>query len=134
MNPDRIAQLLPGRIRPSGRFLQFLLVGGINTTFGYGAFVICLWLGMHYAAAVAAATGLGVLFNFKSTGTLVFKSQDNRRLPRFIGVYAIVYLVNVAGLAILLRCGIPEWLGGLILILPCAILSYALNSRYVFLP
>lgn len=132
MNFDRIAWLLPERIRHSRRFLRFLLVGGINTAFGYGAFVACLWLGMHYAMAVAVATMLGVLFNFKSTGTLVFKSRDNRKLPRFVGVYAIVYLANVVGIAILLRCGAPEWLGGLILILPCAILSYILNSRYVF--
>lgn len=132
MNFEQIALLLPKRIRPGGRFLRFLLVGGINTAFGYCAFLACLWLGMHYTLAVAVATVLGVLFNFKSTGTLVFNSSNNRRLPRFIGVYTAIYLVNVTGIAALLRCGVSEWLGGLILILPCAILSYILNSRYVF--
>jgi len=132
MKLDRLAALIPAPIRPSPRFLGFLIVGGINTAFGYGMFVLCLWLGMHYAVAAAVATVLGVLFNFMSTGGLVFKNRDHRRLPWFIGVYIIIYCINVTGLALLLRVGIPAWLGGLLLILPCAIVSYVLNSRYVF--
>jgi putative flippase GtrA len=132
MNLERLVNLLPALIRPSPRFLGFLLVGGVNTAFGYGMFVVCLWLGMHYAVAAAVATLLGVLFNFFSTGGLVFKNRDHRRLPWFIGVYVIIYCVNVAGLALLLLAGIPAWLGGLLLILPCAMLSYLLNSRLVF--
>ena len=132
MNLERLVNLLPALIRPSPRFLGFLLVGGVNTAFGYSMFVVCLWLGMHYAGAAAVATVLGVLFNFFSTGGLVFKNRDHRRLPWFIGVYVIIYCVNVAGLALLLLAGIPAWLGGLLLILPCAMLSYLLNSRLVF--
>ena len=47
MNLDRLALLLPERMRPSASFVRFLLVGGLNTAFGYGVFVACLWLGMH---------------------------------------------------------------------------------------
>lgn len=126
--------LLPRRIRPSDRFLRFLLVGGLNTAFGYACFVGCLWLGMHYAIAAAATTVLGVLFNYKSTGTLVFRSRGSNRLPRFIAVYVVVYAVNVSALAAMLRLGIPAWLGGLILLLPSAILSYVLNRHFVFPP
>lgn len=132
MNIDKIAMHLPARIRPNSRFLKFLLVGGVNTAFGYSVFVFSLWLGMHYAVAAAVATVLGVLFNFKSTGRLVFQNKGNHLLPKFISVYVVVYVVNVLGLAVLLRFGITEWLGGLILILPSAMLSYVLNSRYVF--
>ena len=134
MNFDRIAMLLPERIRPTGRFLRFLLVGVLNTAFGYGVFVACLWLGMHYALAGAISTVLGVLFNFKSTGNLVFHSRGNRKLPQFVAVYAIIYLVNVLALGAMLQFGIPEWLGGLILLLPSAILSYVLNRQFVFPP
>lgn len=134
MNVDRLAMLFPEKFRPSGRFIRFLLVGGLNTAFGYGVFVTCLWLGMHYALAGAISTVMGVLFNFKSTGNLVFRSKGNRRLPRFIAVYAIIYLVNVLALGVMLQFGIPEWLGGLILLLPSAILSYVLNRHFVFPP
>lgn len=122
----------PARIRPSKRFMRFLLIGVVNTVFGYSVFVFSLWLGMHYALAAAVATVLGVLFNFKSTGTLVFRSRQNGLLPRFIAVYGIIYVLNVVALGILLRYGVPEWMGGLLLLLPSAVLSYFLNSRYVF--
>jgi putative flippase GtrA len=134
VNLERIAMLLPEGIRPDGRFLRFLLVGGVNTAFGYGCFVACLWLGMHYALAAAVATALGVLFNYKSTGTFVFRNRGNRRLPRFFAVYVVVYIANVSALALMLRVGIPEWLGGLVLILPSAMLSYVLNRQFVFPP
>lgn len=125
---------LPERIRPSWRFIRFLLVGGLNTAFGYGVFLACLWLGMHYALAGAISTVLGVLFNFKSTGNLVFRSKGNRNLPRFVAVYATIYLVNTLAIGVMLKFGIPEWLGALILILPSAILSYVLNRQFVFPP
>lgn len=132
MKLDRLAALIPAPIRPSPRFLGFLIVGGINTAFGYGMFVLCLWLGMHYAVAAAVATVLGILFNFMSTGGLVFKNKNVTRLPWFVGVYVIIYCVNVLGLRLMLPFGIQPWLGGLLLILPCAMLSYALNKRFVF--
>ncbi len=121
-------------IRPSARFIRFLWVGGLNTLFGYAVFLTCLWLGMHYALSAGISTVLGVLFNFRSTGKLVFGKQDVRLLPLFVGVYVVVYLVNVSGLTTLLNFGVPEWAGGLIMILPCAILSYVLNLRCVFRP
>ena len=77
---------------------------------------------------------LGVLFNFKSMGGLVFRSKGNRNLPRFLAVYAVIYLVNLLALGVMLHFGIPEWLGGLILLLPSAILSYVLNRQFVFPP
>jgi len=134
MNFDQIAMLLPERIRPTGRFVRFLLVGVLNTAFGYGVFVTCLWLGMHYALAGAISTALGVLFNFKSTGRLVFRNQGNRKLPHFVAVYVIIYLVNTLAIGVMLKFGIPDWLGGLIMILPSAILSYVLNRHFVFPP
>lgn len=134
MNLDRFARLVPARIRPSARFVRFLLVGGLNTAFGYGVYVGCLWLGMHYAVAGAISTVLGVLFNFKSTGMLVFRSRDHGRLPHFVAVYVVTYLFGTLCVGGMLRLGIPAWLGGLILILPSAILSYLLNRRFVFPP
>lgn len=112
--------------------LRFLLVGGLNSLFGYGVFWLMLRLGLHYGAASAIATVLGVLFNFQSTGRLVFKSSDNSRIIRFVLVYVFVYGVNVAALAALLRLGVSAYIGGLLLILPLALLAYYLSARYVF--
>jgi len=33
------------------RFIRFLLVGGVNTLFGYGVFVSLIYIGLHYSLA-----------------------------------------------------------------------------------
>jgi putative flippase GtrA len=114
------------------RLLKFLMVGALNTVVGYSIYVLCLWAGLHYSAAIAVATVLGTLFNFKSTGSLVFRSHDNSLLIRFIAMYCAVYAVNLIGVGVLLQFGLAEWLSGLLLLLPLALLSYVLNSRFVF--
>jgi putative flippase GtrA len=114
------------------RFIKFLFVGGLNTLFGYGMFALFIYFHFHFSIASLLATMLGVLFNFKTTGKLVFKSNDNRLILRFIGVYVIVYLMNILFLKILQLFGMNVYLSGAILIFPQAILSYLLNSRYVF--
>jgi putative flippase GtrA len=114
------------------RFIKFLFVGGLNTLFGYGMFALFIYFDLHYSIASLLATMLGVLFNFKTTGKLVFRSSNNRLIFRFIGVYVIGYLVNILFLKIFQLFEINVYLSGAILILPLAVLSYLLNSRYVF--
>lgn len=58
-----------------GKADPFLLVGVMNAAFGYGCFAAFLYLGLHYSLALLLATILGVLFNFKSIGALVFGSK-----------------------------------------------------------
>ena len=114
------------------QFTKFLLVGALNSLFGYACFAIFLYFGLHYAAALFFATVLGVLFNFKSTGALVFGSHNNRLIFRFVASYAIVYLVNTAGIKIFTELGCAPYIGGAVLILPMAILAFILNKRFVF--
>lgn len=114
------------------RFLLFLLVGGLNTAFGYGAFALLYALGLHYAAAAALSTIAGILFNFQTTGRIVFGSRDPALLFRFVAVYAITYVVNV-GLLRLTEGG-PLGIVAIqaILLLPMAALSFVLQRRLVF--
>jgi putative flippase GtrA len=114
------------------KLIRFLLVGVMNAAFGYGCFAVLLYIGLHYSAALLAATVLGVLFNFKSTGALVFGSQNNRLIFRFIGGYSVVYGANVAGIALLGLIGLNPYLAGIMLIVPMALLSFFINNRYVF--
>lgn len=111
---------------------RFLTVGALNAFFGYGCFALLIYLGFHYALAVFLATVAGVLFNFKTTGYLVFKSDDNRLIFRFAMTYAIIYAVNVASLKILLLADVDLYYGNAVLIVPMAILAYVLNKRFVF--
>ena len=115
-----------------GVFVRFILVGILNAVFGYGVFTLFLFLGLHYSIAAALGTILGVFFNFKTTGVLVFKNNDNRMIFRFIGVYALIYLISVLFLRIAEFYGISLYLMGFLLIGLSAILSYILNKKFVF--
>lgn len=114
------------------RLLRFLLVGLLNAAFGYGCFAVFLYLGMHYSAALLLATILGVIFNFKSTGALVFGSKNNKLIFRFMAGYGVVYGANVTGIAVLNLLGMSPYLAGIVLIVPMALLSFFINNRYVF--
>lgn len=114
------------------RFVKFVCVGIINTLFGYGCFSFLLYIGLHYTLAVLLSTILGVLFNFKSTGILVFRSYDNGRIFRFIACYAMIYLLNIVGMEMLLQSEFTPYVAGAILIVPMAILSFILQKRLVF--
>lgn len=114
------------------QFVRFLVIGLLNTLFGYGCFVLLLYLGLHYALALLIATVIGILFNFITTGRLVFRSGANHLLLRFVGVYLAVYTVNVAGLKALSQLGWSGYMSGAVLLLPVAALSYFLNKKFVF--
>jgi len=116
------------------RFLKFLFVGGLNTAFGYGVFLLAFWFGMHYALAGGIATIVGVVFNYKTIGGYVFSGArgGGGRFQCFILVYAIVYVVNVLSIKFFLIFGVSVWFSSLFLLLPCACLSYILNKKYVF--
>lgn len=113
-------------------FLRYLIVGGINTLFGYGAFAGLLYLGLHYALASFIATCAGILFNFNTTGRLVFKNKNSKLLLKFLLVYALLYLINVSLLKLMVLFSINLYLGSAVTLLPMALLAYLLNKKLVF--
>lgn len=74
-----------------------------------------------------------VLFNFKTTGTIVFRSRNNRLIGRFFGVYIIIYLVNIVGIKAFLLFNINPDVSGAIMLIPTVLISFNLNKRYVFI-
>ena len=113
-------------------FFKYLVVGGVNTLFGYSVFAICLFLGFHYSLAVLVATILGVLFNFQSYGRLVFQNHSWVLLVRFILVYTIIYLVNILLLIVFDLFLSNLYISGAIALPVVAYLGYFLNKRYVW--
>ena len=117
----------------NNHFIRFILVGILNTMVGYGLFALFIYLGLHYSLAVLFSTILGVLFNFKRIGRLVFNTSDNERIYHFIGVYMLLYLLNVSGLWGLSFIGMENmYIAGAILLVPLAIISFILNKNFVF--
>ncbi|PIT88164.1 MAG: polysaccharide biosynthesis protein GtrA [Candidatus Magasanikbacteria bacterium CG10_big_fil_rev_8_21_14_0_10_36_32] len=117
----------------SYRYIRFLLVGFMNTVFGYGLYAFFIFIGLHYSVAALLGTVLGVLFNFQTIGRLVFGRSDSKFVfLRFVAVYALGYVLNVALIYVLKQVGFNDYLAGAVLILPVATLIYFLNSKFVF--
>ncbi len=114
------------------QFFRFLIVGGLNTLFSYFLYAAFIWLKFGFFLASTVSTIIGIMFNFKTTGTLVFKNKDNRLIVKFFGVYGVTYCINVSGLWLLTHLGVNEYLAGLVMVLPVAMLSFVLMRTFVF--
>lgn len=127
-----------GRLGPlvrralSFRPLRFLLVGGLNTLFGYGLFTV-LYLGSHRRqVSLVAATAIGALFNFFTTGRLVFADRGYRMLIPFILGYGLVLGANMALLETLTRVGLSALAAQAIAMPVVVVASYLTNRYFVF--
>jgi putative flippase GtrA len=137
------------------KFVRFLFVGVLNTIVGYLLFVICIWIGMYRPIALLVSYILGVMFNYKTTGYLVFENRSNRLLLQFFVVYGIMYVINNLELHYLAKSQVYDFimsfdyyhliqrfsldtkkvgdaLGQAIVVLPNAILTFILNKTFVF--
>jgi len=113
--------------------IRFIAVGIVNTVFGYSTYALLIFFGLTYFYAVLFATILGVLFNFKTTGKIVFKNHDHSLIFRFVAVYVIIYLLNIFFLWLFQYLGLRNmYINGLLLLVPLAAVSFVLNKFFVF--
>jgi putative flippase GtrA len=113
-------------------FARYIAVGLLNTAVGFSLYAIFIFSGLHYSLAVLLSTIMGVLFNFKTIGKIVFKNSGNHLLLRFIGVYTVTYFLNVMGLRIFDYFKIDMYLAGALILIPLAIISFILHKTFVF--
>jgi len=114
------------------QFLLFLIVGGLNTIFGYSMFALLIFLGMHYVLASLLATVLGILFNFKTIGTIVFRSKRDGLILKFFVVYLLSYCINIILLKVFLSFRVNIYLAGAIITILMAFPVFLLNKKFVF--
>ena len=114
------------------QFVRFVLVGATNALFGFIIFALFLnYLKLTNAIALAATYVLGIIFNFFSTGYIVFDSVRMRTLMPFILVYLGIYCLNYALLTFLSTNGIGALRAQALLIIPMALMTFSL-LRWVF--
>ena len=116
----------------SKKFILFLIVGLVNTGFGYGLFALLIYLKVHYALASLLANILGIIFNFKTTGIIVFRNNNNLLIFRFFLAYGISYFLGLLFLYICNYFQISNYIAGAVWLLPGAIISYFLLKSMVF--
>jgi putative flippase GtrA len=114
------------------RIGRFLLVGCLNTGFGYLSYATFLLARSPPWVAVSGATLLGCLFNFISYGGLVFGDTSRRLLPRYVIFYVVIGGLNVGFLRGLGWAGIGPLLGQTLLLPFLAVLGYAGMKTFVF--
>ena len=114
------------------QFTRFLLVGVLNTAFSYIVYACFLRFGMPYPMASFASLVLGILFSFRTQGSLVFGNQSIRLIVRFALCWLVIYLVNVLTIAALVRLGFGAYLSGAFAIAPITILSFLAQKFLVF--
>ena len=113
-------------------FVKFILVGILNTVFGYLVFAALLYFGLHYTLAVVLSTIAGVLFNFKTTGTLVFKNNNNKLIFKFVAVYALTCIIGIIVLRLAELVNVNLYFAGMVSTGICAIIAFILNKNWVF--
>ena len=116
----------------SKRFMRFILIGILNTAFGYSLYALLIFLGLRFDLAILISTVLGVFFNFKTTGILVFNNRRNNLIFRYFGIYAIIYLINVILIWLMLKSAINSYLAQAFVTPVLVIFSYAMQRDFVF--
>ena len=113
--------------------VRFVFVGVLNAAFGYAVYLLGLHLGLVSELALAVATVLGIIFNFLTTGGLVFRQLSGRSVPRFVLAYIGIYIINAALLRGLIWAGMAPSVAQLCLVVPIAALTFVAMRVFVFM-
>jgi len=114
------------------RPLKFVTIGVINTLSGYGIFAVLYFLTASGRVALVVATVVGILFNFFSTGRIVFGNRRLGAMPAFVAGYAFLFVANVVLFEVLTTLGLHPLLAQCVC-LPCiVVLGYLINAHFVF--
>lgn len=115
------------------KLCKFLLVGLLNTIFGYSIFALAIFIGFHYSISLLFSTILGIIFNFHSIGYLVFKNTNKGLFIKFLFIYLIVYIFNLISIKLLFSIGFNYYVSAAFMVIPAAYLSFILLRTYVFI-
>ena len=114
------------------KFLRFVAVGLLNTAVGYAIYLGGLALGLKPSLALAVAWVLGTVFNYFSTGGIVFRTRGLNLLPRFLASNAALYGFNLLLLEAAMRLGAPAWAAQGLVMPVVTVANYLVLSFLVF--
>ena len=116
----------------SNQFVRFVLVGGINTAFGVGVYCLAIFIGLPYFIATLVSNVLGVLFNFFTTGNLVFRNNNPKLIFRFVLCYILIYFINTAVVKLFITIGFNSYWAGILATPIVALCSYFMLKYFVY--
>lgn len=113
-------------------FLRYILVGAVNTLFGYSILALLIFVGLQYSVALLIATVAGVVFNFRTFGAFVFGNRDWLRIGKFFVVYGVLYVLNLFAVFGLLHISNNIYIASALAMCISAIVGYLFNRRFVY--
>ncbi len=115
------------------QFLKFLFVGALNTIFGILIFGFLTLTSMPTWAILLISNVMGVVFNFFTTGRIVFSEKGYSTIYRFLILNFFIYWMYLFSISILLPFVGNRLLAMLIIIWPITVVNYLLMRDCVFL-
>jgi putative flippase GtrA len=119
---------------PLLQFVKFVAVGVLNTAWGYGLFAFLIFIDLHFTVASFLSMVLGILFNYFTSGKLVFANTSSKAFLRYWIMYGGLYLWGIAWLWLLMQIGFSAYTAGALMLAPNALISFFLQKRFVFAP
>lgn len=115
------------------KFVKYLFVGFMNTVFSYVIYAICVTILSRPTLSLAVSYVIGILFNFQTTGRIVFKNKNNTLIFKFFLSYLTTFFINRYFLDMLVSTfHVDKYLSQAILVFPIAIISFMLLKHFVF--
>lgn len=111
--------------------IRFLLVGGMNTLFGYVCYAAALGLAhMQVPAALLTSQIAGIMFNYISYGRLAFHVSHTKKKSltflRFLVAYTVTYFLNLEVLNVQVSYGVSKYLAQIICLIIIVPATYVL--------
>jgi putative flippase GtrA len=121
-----------GSLTLSLQFFRFLVVGALNTIFGYSIFAILIFIENTPTLALIMTYSMGVFFNFFTTRRFVFNSSKRSSILRFIVAYILIYFFNLGLYKLIELVGAPPLVTQALCLPVIAIFSFMLFKFQVF--
>jgi len=113
--------------------INFLLIGILNTIFGYALYSLFIYIELNYKLALLLSYFFGIVFNFLSYKIFVFKiNYSYARFAKYFCSYLITYYINILLLS-QLNLFVENFYLSQIFSLPFVIIvTWVLLNRWVF--
>jgi putative flippase GtrA len=133
-----IEQTVPDARGMPGKLFRFLLIGGVNTAFGYSV-SMCLYYALrphvHLVVISVIANAICITEAFLAHKVFVFRSRASwmREYLRCYVVYGGSMLIGIAGLWLLVEMlGTPFWIAQALLTIVGMVVSFTGHDRFTF--
>lgn len=127
MSPRRLVRQLA-----HSTLARFVAVGVLNTAFSYLLYAALVLARIDYRWALTICSVVTIVWNFNTTGRLVFGNRRQALIFKFIAGYGAIYLVNLGLLILLARLGVGELARQAVALPFIVVLSFILNRAWVF--